>query len=64
MDLLRTLMQQVYELNKPMEVFRLINFALHSAYKKAHHVGSIDGSAGFPGRFLLTSGTGLKGFVI
>ena len=45
-DLLRALMQQVYELDKPMEVFRLLNPALHSAYKKARRVGSTGGSAG------------------
>lgn len=44
-DLLRALMQQVYELDKPMEVFRLLNPTLHSAYKKARRVGSTGGSA-------------------
>lgn len=38
--LLRDLMQQVYELDKPMEVFRLLNKTLYGAYKKARRVGS------------------------
>ena len=45
-DLLRVLMQQVYELDKPMEVFRVLNPALHSAYKRARRVGSTGGSKG------------------
>lgn len=38
-DLLTALMQQVYELDKPMEVFRLLNEELHAGYKKARRVG-------------------------
>ncbi|UOR00109.1 hypothetical protein MUN81_03445 [Hymenobacter sp. 5317J-9] len=40
-DLLGALMQQVYELDKPMEVFRLLNPALHAAYKQARRVGRV-----------------------
>ncbi|HEX8329554.1 MAG TPA: hypothetical protein VF629_18600 [Hymenobacter sp.] len=47
-DLLRDLLQQVYELDKPMEVFRLLNLPLHQAYKKARRVGSTGGSATAP----------------
>jgi hypothetical protein len=39
-DLLAALMQQVYELDKPMEAFRVLNPALHNGYKKARRVGS------------------------
>ncbi|WP_035557470.1 hypothetical protein [Hymenobacter sp. IS2118] len=39
-ELLRALMQQVYELDKPMEVFRLLNPALFGGYQRARRVGS------------------------
>lgn len=39
--LLLDLMQQVYELDKPMQVFRLLNKPLYNAYKKARRVGSV-----------------------
>ena len=42
-DLLLALMQQVYELDKPMDVFRFLNPSLYSAYKKARRVGSTGG---------------------
>lgn len=44
-DLLLALMQQVYELDKPMQVFRLLNKPLYSAYKKARRVGRIGSKA-------------------
>lgn len=40
-ELLRELMQQVYELDKPMEVFRFLNPPLFSAYQRARRVGSV-----------------------
>ncbi|MBF9222967.1 hypothetical protein [Hymenobacter ruricola] len=40
-DLLSELMQQIYELDKPMAVFRLLHPTLHSAYKKARRVGRV-----------------------
>ncbi|MBF9223424.1 hypothetical protein [Hymenobacter ruricola] len=42
-DLLADLMQQVYELDKPMEVFRFLNRPLYDAYKRARRVGSSGG---------------------
>jgi len=42
-DLLRELMQQVYELDKPMDVFRFLNKPLYRAYKKARRVGKVGG---------------------
>lgn len=42
-DLLRELMQQVYELDKPMGVFSLLNKPLHDGYKKARYIGSTGG---------------------
>ena len=42
-DLLTVLMQQVYELDKPMEVFRLLNEELYAGYKKARRVGRSGG---------------------
>ncbi len=45
-DLLRDLMQQVYELDKPMEVFRFLDPALHKAYKRARRVGKTGGGKG------------------
>jgi hypothetical protein len=42
---LNVLMQQVYELDKPMEVFRVLNPELYGAYKKARRVGSTGGAA-------------------
>lgn len=44
-DRLNDLLQQVYELDKPMEVFRVLNPALHRAYKKARRVGSTGGGS-------------------
>ena len=43
--LLDALMQQVYELDKPMEVFRVLNPDLHNGYKKARRVGSTGGGS-------------------
>ncbi len=43
-DLLTALMQQVYELDKPMEVFRFLNEELYTGYKKARRVGGRSGS--------------------
>ena len=40
-DLLRALMQQVYELDKPMDVFRFLNRPLYAAYKRARRVGKV-----------------------
>jgi hypothetical protein len=49
-DLLRDLMQQVYELDKPMEVFRFLNSTLYAGYKRARRVGSTGGgTAADPG---------------
>jgi len=45
LDRLHDLLLQIYELDKPMEVFRVLNPALHSAYKKARRVGSTGGGA-------------------
>ncbi|WP_210513763.1 hypothetical protein [Hymenobacter terricola] len=45
-DLLLVLMQQVYELDKPMAVFRFLNKPLYRAYKKARRVGSTGGGQG------------------
>ncbi|WP_046245309.1 hypothetical protein [Hymenobacter terrenus] len=42
-DLLQDLMQQVYELDKPMEVFRFLNPSLYDAYKRARRVGNSGG---------------------
>lgn len=42
-DLLLDLLQQVYELDKPMEVFSLVNKTLYDGYKKARYVGSTGG---------------------
>ena len=42
-DLLVALMQQVYELDKPMQVFRLLDKPLYRAYKKARRVGRVGG---------------------
>lgn len=39
-DLLADLLQQVYELDKPMAVFRFLNAPLHDGYKRARRVGS------------------------
>ena len=44
-DLLSELMQQVYELDKPMEVFRFLNKPLYRAYKKARRVGKTGGGS-------------------
>ena len=43
-DHLRELMQQVYELDKPMEVFRFLNPPLFSGYQRARRVGSAGSS--------------------
>lgn len=45
-DVLLQVMQQVYELDKPMEVFRVLNPALYSGYKRARRVGSTGGGKG------------------
>ena len=45
-DLLRALMQQVYELDKPMEVFRVLNQPLYDGYQRARRVGSTGGGGG------------------
>lgn len=45
-DRLLEVMQQVYELDKPMEVFRVLNPDLYRAYKKARRVGSTGGGKG------------------
>ncbi len=42
-DLLHALMQQVYELDKPMDVFRFLNQPLYDGYKRARRVGSLGG---------------------
>jgi hypothetical protein len=42
-DLQRELLQQVYELDKRMEVFRLVNKELYTGYKKARRVGDMGG---------------------
>ncbi|WP_201977317.1 hypothetical protein [Hymenobacter rubidus] len=42
-DLLRALLQQVYELDKPMEVFRFLTPTLYAAYKQARRVGKTSG---------------------
>lgn len=44
-DLLRDLMQQVYELDKPMEVFRLLDQPLYDGYKRARRVGRTGGKS-------------------
>ena len=52
-DLLAELMQQVYELDKPMDVFRFLDPALFDGYKRARRVGrsgrSGKGPAALPG---------------
>jgi hypothetical protein len=40
-DSLDELMQQVYELDKPMDVFRLLDKELYNGYKKARRVGKM-----------------------
>jgi hypothetical protein len=45
-DLLLVLMQQVYELDKPMEVFRFLNPSLYAGYKRARRVGKPSGGGG------------------
>jgi hypothetical protein len=45
-DLLHDLMQQVYELDKPMDVFRLLNPSLYAGYKRARRVGKASGGPG------------------
>lgn len=45
-DLLRALLQQVYELDKPMEVFRLLDQPLYDAYKRARRVGKAGSGGG------------------
>lgn len=45
-DVLLAVMQQVYELDKPMEVFRVLNPTLYSSYKRARRVGSTGGGKG------------------
>ena len=45
-ELLQALMQQVYELDKPMEVFRVLNPELHSGYKRARRVGKAGSGTG------------------
>ncbi|GAB3575065.1 hypothetical protein GCM10027345_09860 [Hymenobacter daeguensis] len=45
-ELLLALMQQVYELDKPMEVFRFLNPSLYAAYKRARYVGKRGGKGG------------------
>ena len=47
-DLLRELMQQIYELDKPMDVFRYLNKELYEGYKKARRVGNSGGAPGRP----------------
>ena len=47
-DLLTDLMEQVYELDKPMEVFRFLNEELYIGYKKARRVGGRSGSQATP----------------
>ena len=42
-DLLRTTMQQIYELDKVMKVFQIINLPLYRAYRKARVVGKRSG---------------------
>jgi len=42
-ELLRDLMQQVYELDKPMEVFRFLAPDLYAGYKRARRVGKAGG---------------------
>ena len=42
-DLLGALMQQVYELDKPMDVFRFLNLPLYRGYKRARRVGKAGG---------------------
>ena len=39
-ELLADLLQQVYELDKPMAVFRFLNATLYNGYKRARRVGS------------------------
>ena len=45
-DVLLDVMQQVYELDKPMAVFRFLNKPLYDAYKRARRVGSTGGGKG------------------
>lgn len=45
-QLLRALMQQVYELDKPMEAFRVLNLALYRDYKQTRRVGKSGGGSG------------------
>ena len=45
-DVLLEVMQQVYELDKPMEVFRVLNPVLYSGYKRTRRVGSTGGGKG------------------
>ena len=47
-DVLLEVMQQVYELDKPMEVFRVLNPTLYSGYKRARRVGSTGGKGNGP----------------
>lgn len=49
-DLLQALLQQVYELDKPMEVFRFLNQPLYDAYKTARRVGKTGGGKGKGGQ--------------
>ncbi len=42
-DLLTEMMQQIYELDKPMDVFRFLNKPLYDGYKKARFVGKRSG---------------------
>ena len=44
-DFLRELMQQVYELDKPMDVFRFLNPPLHNGYRRARRVGHSGGGS-------------------
>ena len=45
-DVLLEVMQWVYELDKPMEVFRVLNPVLYSGYKRTRCVGSTGGGKG------------------
>ncbi|WP_310392378.1 hypothetical protein [Hymenobacter sp.] len=47
-DLLRALMQQVYELDKPMDAFRFLNRPLYDGYKRARRVGSTGSRSAAP----------------
>ena len=48
-SLLRATMQQVYELDKVMKIFKLLNPELYRAYRKARFVGKRSGGGKKPG---------------